>query len=59
MVMTGGAAAMRSEFERILPVMKSGLYIPGVDHQTPPGVSFAEYKVYMRLYREYCVAAVG
>ena len=32
-----GEAAMRAEFERLLPVMRSGGYIPSVDHQTPPG----------------------
>jgi len=58
MVMNKGEEAIRGEFERILPVMKSSYYIPSVDHQTPPGVSFEDYKIYIRLFREYCEKAV-
>lgn len=54
MVMSKGEAAMRAEFERILPVMKQGGYIPSVDHTTPPDVSLENYKLYMELFREYC-----
>ncbi|MFA5858703.1 MAG: uroporphyrinogen decarboxylase family protein [Elusimicrobiota bacterium] len=57
MVMKHGEAAMRTEFERLLPVMKQGGYIPSVDHQTPPEVSIENYKIYVRLLREYCVKA--
>ena len=59
MVMNKGEDAIRAEFERILPVMKSSRYIPSVDHQTPPGVSFEEYKTYMKLFEEYCIKAVN
>ena len=52
-VMHKGEAAMRAEFERILPVIRSGGYIPGVDHQTPPDVTMEDYGVFMRLLREY------
>ena len=55
MVMTRGEDAMRREFERLLPVMQSGGFIPGVDHQTPPGVSLNEYQCYLRLLEEYSV----
>jgi len=58
MVMPRGEAAMRAEFERILPVMRSGGYVPSVDHQTPPGVSLDNYKTYVRLLKEYCRKAV-
>ena len=58
MVMSQGEAPMRAEFERLLPVMRSGGFIPSVDHQTPPGVSLDNYKIYMRLFREYCERAV-
>ena len=58
MVMPLGEAAMRSEFERILPIMKTGGFIPSVDHQTPPGVSMENYKIYIKLFREYCEKAV-
>jgi hypothetical protein len=58
MVMNRGEGVMRAEFDRILPVMRSGRYIPSVDHQTPPGVSFGDYKIYINLFREYCEKAV-
>ena len=57
-VMSRGVEGMRQEFERILPVMSQGGYIPGVDHQTPPDVSLEMYKAYLQLLREYCVKAV-
>jgi uroporphyrinogen-III decarboxylase len=53
MVMDRGEAAMRVEFERLLPVMKSGGFIPSVDHQTPPGVSLEQYRCYLKLLWEY------
>ncbi len=58
MVMSQGEAAMRGEFERLLPVMGSGGYIPSVDHQTPPGVSLEDYRVYLRLFEEYASKVV-
>ena len=54
MVMDKGEAAMRAEFERLLPLMRGGGYIPSCDHQTPPGVSFQDYHIYLRLLKEYC-----
>ena len=56
-VMYQGEEAMRQEFERLLPVMRQGRYIPSVDHQTPPHVSMEDYKIYCRLLREYAQAA--
>jgi hypothetical protein len=53
MTMNRGEAAMCAEFERLVPLMKTGGFIPSVDHQTPPGVSLEEYGVYLRLLREY------
>jgi hypothetical protein len=53
MTMNRGEAAMRAEFERLVPLMKTGGFIPSVDHQTPPGVSLEEYRVYLRLLNEY------
>jgi uroporphyrinogen-III decarboxylase len=58
LVMSRGEAAMRMEFERLLPVMRTGGYIPSVDHQTPPEVSLENYRVYLRLFREYMERAV-
>ncbi len=53
-VMHLGEAAIRAEFERLLPVMRSGGYIPTTDHQTPPGVSLDDFRTYVRLLQEYC-----
>lgn len=58
MVMKHGEEAMRAEFERILPAMKAGGYLPGVDHQTPPDVSLENYRIYVRLLNEYARKAV-
>ncbi len=52
-VMHRGEAAMRQEFERLLPTMRSGGFIPSVDHQTPPDVSWKTYHTYLRLLAEY------
>ena len=49
---------MRAEFERLVPLMKTGGFIPSVDHQTPPGVSLEEYRLYVRILKEYMAAAV-
>lgn len=57
MTMTRGEAAMRAEFERLLPVAAEGGFIISCDHQTPPGVSLEEYRVYLRLFREYAEKA--
>ncbi len=53
MVMNRGEAAIRAEFERLLPLMRTGRFVPSVDHQTPPGVSFEQYRTYLRLLEEY------
>lgn len=53
MTMNQGEAAMRAEFERLGPLMRSGGFIPSVDHQTPPGVSLEQYRCYLRLLKEY------
>jgi hypothetical protein len=55
MVMSVSEQAMREEFERLLPAMRSGGYIPSVDHQTPPEVSLDNYRTYLKLLEEYCV----
>ena len=58
-VMHRGEEAIRAEFERILPAIRSGRYIPSVDHQTPPDVSIEDYRLYVKLLREYAGAAGG
>lgn len=57
-IMHKGEEAMRREFERLLPAMRSGGYIPSVDHQTPPDVSVEQYRIYVRLLRVYAQKAV-
>jgi len=52
-IMHLGEEAMRREFERLLPTMKKGRYIPSVDHQTPPDVSMENYRIYLKLLEEY------
>jgi hypothetical protein len=51
-----GEDAVRSEFERLLPAIRSGGYIPSVDHQAPPDASLENYRTYVRLLGEYCKA---
>jgi hypothetical protein len=53
LVMHLGEAAIRAEFERLVPLMKTGGFIPSVDHQTPPGVSIEQYRLYLRLLNGY------
>ena len=53
MVMDKGEAAMRGEFERLMPVARQGGHIISCDHQTPPSVSYEDYQLYLRLFREY------
>lgn len=58
MVMSKGSDAMRAEFERLLPTMRGGGFIPSVDHQTPPDVSWDQYLVFVEMLREYSERAV-
>jgi hypothetical protein len=53
MIMHEGEEAMRREFERLMPVVRQGGFIPTVDHQTPPDVSLEQYHLYRRLFQEY------
>lgn len=57
MTMSLGEAAMRAEFERLLPVARGGGFILGCDHQTPPGVSYDDFALYVRLFKEYALKA--
>lgn len=47
-----GKKAIDREFERILPVIRQGGYIPGVDHQVAPSTSFENYKYYILRLKE-------
>lgn len=57
MVMDRGEQAVREEFERLMPLMQSGGFIPSVDHQTPPNVTIEQYRLYRRLLDEYTTSA--
>ncbi|MDR1094117.1 MAG: hypothetical protein LBL66_08230 [Clostridiales bacterium] len=57
MRMKYGEAAMRAEFERLLPAARRGKLIFSVDHQTPPDVSMGNYGIYVKLLKEYAVLA--
>lgn len=52
-VMHLGEEALRREFERIKPAVLKGYYVPGCDHQTPPAVSIEDYRLYVRLLKEF------
>ena len=57
MTMDKGEDAMRAEFERLLPTAARGGFLISCDHQTPPGVSFDDYLLYLSLFREYAAEA--
>ena len=56
-VMNRGEAAMRTEFERLLPTAAQGGFFISCDHQTPPEVSYRDYQLYLSLFREYAARA--
>jgi len=47
-----GKEAVDREFERIMPVIRSGGYIPAADHQVPPSASLSDYKYYISKLKE-------
>jgi len=57
MTMDKGQEAMRAEFERLLATAAKGGFLISCDHQTPPGVSYENYKIYMDMFREYAEKA--
>jgi len=59
MTMNKGETVMRAEFERLLPTAAQGGFLVSCDHQTPPGVSYADYQTYLRLFKEYAVRAAA
>ncbi len=42
-----GREPIDREFERLLPVIRQGGYIPGADHQVPPSTSLENYRYYI------------
>ena len=57
MTMNKGEDRMRAEFERLLHAAAGGGFLIGCDHQTPPGVSYKDYLIYIKLFREYAAKA--
>jgi len=53
MTMNKGEAAMRAEWERLLPTAARGGFLVGCDHQTPPGVSYGDYRLYLSIFGEF------
>ncbi len=53
MTMPKGRRAMEAEFQRLLPIARQGGFIISVDHQTPPGVSLENYRIYLDLLEQY------
>jgi hypothetical protein len=47
-----GKEAIDKEFERILPVIRLGGYIPSTDHQVAPSTSLEDYRYYISKLRE-------
>lgn len=48
-----GKEEIDREFERILPVIRQGGYIPGADHQVAPSASFENYMYYLKQLKKY------
>ena len=47
LAIANGKEAIDKEFERILPVIRSGGYIPSTDHQVAPSTSLKDYMYYI------------
>jgi len=47
-----GKDAINREFERLIPIIRQGGYIPGADHQVAPSTSLENYKYYIRKLKE-------
>ena len=53
MCMLKDRQAIKNEFERLAPAIRSGRFIPSMDHQTPPGTKIDDYRYYVSLLKEY------
>jgi len=54
-----GRDAIDKEFERLMPVIVQGGYLPGLDHQAPPDTPLENYKYYIKRLREVMQEAQG
>ncbi|NNM87924.1 MAG: hypothetical protein HKL95_05340 [Phycisphaerae bacterium] len=51
-------AALRREFQRLLPTAAKGGLLISCEHQTPPEVAYHDYQLYLSLFRQYA-AEIG
>lgn len=47
-----GKEAIDQEFQRLLPVIRQGGYVPGADHQVAPSTSLEDYRYYLKKLKE-------
>ncbi|MCP4750482.1 MAG: hypothetical protein GY866_06290 [Proteobacteria bacterium] len=47
-----GRETIDREFERVLPVIRQGGYIPGIDHMAEPSTPFENYRYYLKKLKE-------
>lgn len=52
MILTAGKDAIRSELERLAPVVREGGFLPGVDHRVQADVDLEAYEYYLALKRD-------
>ena len=43
-----GPESIDREFDRLLPVIRQGGYLPGCDHQAAPSTSLENYRYYVK-----------
>lgn len=48
-----GKNAIDQEFDRILPIIRQGGYVPGADHQVAPSASLENYLYYLKKLKEF------
>lgn len=47
-----GPEAIDAEFERLMPVIRQGGYMPGIDHQAAPATTYENYLYYIKRLKE-------
>lgn len=52
LVIADGKEAIDAEFERLLPVIRQGGYVPGADHQVAPSTALKDYQYFIEKLKE-------
>lgn len=52
LVLLEGPEGIDREFQRLMPVIRQGGYIPGLDHQAAPDTRLENYRYYIRKLKE-------